>query len=223
MQTMNERTSCIQCGTCCRKGGPALHFEDKQLLDTGFIRPEHLITIRKGEPTFSPLSGKVEPAPCELIKINGRQGEWTCCFFDTEAMACSIYSHRPLECHLLECWNTEKLLPIIDKDTLTRVDIIRPDDIVLDLIAIHEKHCPSMQVEELLAELSHDKNPSTLAKLTELVRKDLAVRGHASNHYNLPLEVEFFILGRPLFKQLAGLGLDFFEKNGEVYLQWDMV
>lgn len=222
MNATQEQTSCKQCGTCCRKGGPVLHHEDKRLLDAGFIRPEHLITIRKGEPAFSPLSGKVEPAPCELIKINGRQGEWTCCFFDTETPACSIYAHRPLECRLLECWNTEKLISVINKNALARADIIRPDDVVMDLIAIHEQHCPSTRIEELLAELSNDSNTSTLAELTEIVRKDLVVRSHASTHFKLPLQVEFFILGRPLFKQLAGLGLDLLEKDGEVHLQWNV-
>lgn len=118
MNALHARTSCIQCGTCCRKGGPVLHHEDKGLLDSGLIRAEHLITIRKGEPAFSPLSGKVEPASCELIKINGRKGEWTCCFFDAETPACTIYAHRPLECRLLECWDTEKLISVINKNTL---------------------------------------------------------------------------------------------------------
>jgi hypothetical protein len=90
----------------------------------------------------------------------------------------------------------------------------------MDLIAIHEQNCPSPRIEELLAELSSDNNTSTLAELTEMVRKDLTVRAHASKHFKLPLAVEFFILGRPLFKQLAGLGLDLVEKDGKVHLHW---
>lgn len=90
----------------------------------------------------------------------------------------------------------------------------------MDLIAVHEQNCPSTRIGELLAELSSDGNTATLAELTEMVRRDLTVRAHASKHFKLPLEVEFFILGRPLFKQLAGLGLDLLEKDGEIHLHW---
>jgi len=223
MTTVQERKSCIQCGTCCRKGGPALHFDDMELLQGSFIRPEHLITIRKGEPVYSPLTGRIEPATRELVKINGRQGEWTCYFFDANTSACTIYRHRPLECRLLECWDTEKLVAIINQDALARVNIIHPDDGVLNLIAIHEQECPSLRIKELIGELSgktRDKE-TAIRKLTDLVRADLEIRSHAITHYGLSLEVEFFILGRPLFRQLAGLGIDTFERDGAVYLQWN--
>lgn len=221
MSSNDKRTSCIQCGTCCRKGGPALHREDSALLQNSVIRPENLITIRKGEQAFSPLTGKVEPTPCELVKINGRQGEWTCCFFDDATAACTIYSNRPYECRLLECWRTEKILSVVYKDTLTRHDIIHRRDKVMELIMIHEHQCPSTRIEELLSELSGDiDTKDIIAELTELVRHDLAIRTHAIRHAVLPEALELFILGRPLFKQLAGLGIDTIEKKGNVYLQW---
>ena len=59
--------SCIRCGTCCLKGDPVLHHEDKKILLAGHIGYQHLVTIRKGELAFDPLSGKVEPVPKELV------------------------------------------------------------------------------------------------------------------------------------------------------------
>ena len=52
-------TGCMRCGTCCTKGGPALHKEDKDILLDGHIGRERLVTIRKGELAFSPISGKI--------------------------------------------------------------------------------------------------------------------------------------------------------------------
>jgi Fe-S-cluster containining protein len=61
------RNHCIRCGTCCLKGGPVLHHADKKILLAGHIGYQHLITIRKGEFAFNPVSAKVEPTSQELI------------------------------------------------------------------------------------------------------------------------------------------------------------
>ena len=119
-----NQAGCLRCGTCCTKGGPALHKEDKDILLDGHIGRERLVTIRKGELAFSPLSGKLEPLQKELVKIAGKGNGWSCCFYDTEKASCSIYSHRPLECRILKCWDTEQLLSVVGKDTLARADIL---------------------------------------------------------------------------------------------------
>ena len=80
--TPDGATSCIRCGTCCKKGGPALHLEDKEILLAGHIKRESLITIRKGELALSPLSGRPGPVEKELVKIAGKGKGWVCCFFD---------------------------------------------------------------------------------------------------------------------------------------------
>ena len=41
---------CRRCGTCCEKGGPALHGEDRPLVDRGQVPARCLFTIRAGEP-----------------------------------------------------------------------------------------------------------------------------------------------------------------------------
>jgi Fe-S-cluster containining protein len=35
-------TKCIRCGTCCKKGGPSFHLEDKMLIEKGIILSKYL-------------------------------------------------------------------------------------------------------------------------------------------------------------------------------------
>ncbi|RKO68182.1 YkgJ family cysteine cluster protein [Desulfofundulus salinus] len=199
-----NRDSCIRCGTCCLKGGPTLHHEDKELLLAGYVGHQDLITIRKGELVFDPLLDALKPAPRELVKVRGKGKEWSCCFFDEKSSACTIYEHRLLECRLLKCWDTSALEGVVGRNTIVRADIINPRDPILEVIEMHERECPCQEVEELLSNLSRGTDKSkTLARLDELVRKDLAIRVYAIKELGLREEFELFIFGRPLFKVLS--------------------
>jgi len=201
-------TGCIRCGTCCLKGGPALHKEDKDILLEGHIIRERLITIRKGELAFSPLSGKLEPIKKELVKVAGKGKRWSCCFYDTDKAACTIYSRKPLECRLLKCWDTEELLSVIGKGTLARVDILDPDDPVMKYIEAHETECSLERVEDVISILLKKKDdPVALARLSAVIQEDLAIRSRAVAEFGISLETELFLFGRPLFKILNARGL----------------
>ncbi len=203
--TFKNITVCKRCGTCCQKGGPTLHKEDKKILLSGLIGYQHLITIRKDELAYSSLSRQPKPVKKELIKLAGKEkGKgWTCCFYDERKSSCTIYRHRPQECRLLKCWDTSSLMPVIGKDTITRADIIKPDNPLSSLIEIHELQCPVNKIESLTESLFKKNNRSkSLEELTELIRKDLAIRSQAIAEYGLPLSIELFIFGRPLFKLL---------------------
>lgn len=75
------RTSCIQCGSCCTKGGPALHNQDMDIMRRGVIMPQHLFTLRVGEKVYENVVGAVVPSQEEMVKIKGKPGSWTCLFF----------------------------------------------------------------------------------------------------------------------------------------------
>lgn len=204
----NNITQCIRCGTCCLKGGPILHHEDKKILRAGHVGYQYLVTIRKGELALNPLSGKLEPVDRELIKVAGKGKDWSCCFYDEKEASCMIYAHRFLECRLLKCWDTSGLISVIGKNTITRADIINRDDPILWVIETHERECPLHEVENLIFTLSQGTDKSkTLAKLTELVRKDLAIRSYAFSELGLKAEFELFIFGRPLSKLLSDRGI----------------
>jgi Fe-S-cluster containining protein len=116
--------SCSRCGTCCRKGGPALHREDRHLVEQGLIHTRHLYTIRRGEWVHDPITGALVQASGDIIKIKGASGTWACRFFEDGPHTCRIYADRPLECRTLTCWNTAGIERVYEIDRLTREDLI---------------------------------------------------------------------------------------------------
>jgi Fe-S-cluster containining protein len=205
---VNNITNCMRCGTCCLKGGPILHHEDKKILRAGHIGYEHLITIRKGEPAYNPIKEKLEIVRKEIIKVAGKGENWSCVFYDDGKASCTIYSHRFLECRLLKCWDTSGIMSIIGKNTIIRADIINPDDPIMSVIETHEQECSYQEVEALLSALSQEEDKSrTFKRLSELVRKDLSIRSFALSELELKAEFELFIFGRPLVRVLNERGL----------------
>jgi hypothetical protein len=165
---------------------------------------------------YNPATGRLEPVPVELLKIRGQGSGWTCLFLAEESNGCTIYAHRPATCRILQCWQPEPLLATIYQNTLRRADLINPDDPILAEIERHERACPGKVFTDLLAEGGGTEN---LARLSDLVRADLAIRGEVAKTAGLSLELEFFLFGRPLFKQLAGYGIEWVEENGEIRLE----
>jgi Fe-S-cluster containining protein len=218
---MAETTSqCKQCGTCCRKGGPVLHLKDREILRAGPIGLQHLVTVRKGEMAYSPLTDTLQATDRELIKTAGCGGDWTCCFFNEQSGGCTIYENRPLECRLLQCWDTAPLEAVIAKDTLARTDILAPDDPILEFIAAHDRACSCTLVTSLAAGLNETAaRKSILAELTELVRRDLHIRAQAVAAFDIPVAVELFYFGRPLFVLLSPYGIKIHEVDGDIRLR----
>jgi Fe-S-cluster containining protein len=206
--TSRKITRCIRCGTCCKKGGPVLHHEDKKILRNHHAAYEHLITIRKGGLTYNPLNETVEEAYQEMVKVAGKGDTWSCCFYREEDSSCMIYEHRFLECRLLKCWEPAEIMRIIGQHTIRRSDIINHDDPVLSIIEKHEQECSLLEVQPLINEASFGKDSSkALQRLSELVQKDMALRSYALSDLGLKPEYELFIFGRPLMKILKDSGL----------------
>ncbi len=210
---------CRRCGNCCLKGGPALHPEDLLLLEENYLRQEDLLTIRKGEPLLGLTGGNPRPAKAELIKIRGRGTDWTCLFFNRQHAACKIYTHRPLECVLLQCWNTEALEKIAGTNLVSRHDIITSHAPVMPFIEEQQERCPLDMLEGMRIPITRGEGlPVAMSQLTELVNADLEIRSQAHKKLQFSLELELFYFGRPLFVILKQFGIMAREEYGALTL-----
>ena len=212
------QSSCKKCGNCCRQGGPALHEKDLSLVREGKLQIRSLITIRKGELTENPVAGAIQPAGVELVKIVGTGRRWDCCFYD-EKKGCTIYDNRPLACVLLKCWDTEDILNIVEKETLSRFDILASDDPLVPVIREHQRICPLPDL--LYIRNNGSRLPGRMKKeLEKLVRDDLRFRTRVIRDFDLKLSEELFYFGRPLFQLLQPLGAIISESPSGITLRW---
>jgi len=214
-----EETECEKCGDCCKQGGPAIHTKDIGLVKNGKIPVSSLITIRKGELVNNPLTGKIQPVAVELVKIIGTGRQWDCCYYDGQH-GCTIYENRPVACRALKCWDTEEVLEMVEKETLTRFDILEKDDPLVPVILEHERICPCEDlkvVQDGIGQVSEELKK----KLEKMVRDDLNFRSRVIADFQLKLSDELFYFGRPLFQLLQPLGVGIFESGTGIHLNWD--
>jgi Fe-S-cluster containining protein len=207
-----QQTECKRCGICCQKGGPALHGPDLALVRRGRLPWENLITIRRGELAYSPLSDRIEPVLQELVKIRGTGQEWCCCYYDPAGKGCSIYGSRPVACGVLKCWQPEDTLALVGQDLLSRLDILEEGDPRRSLVQEYEQLCPCPDLREVEKSLA-DQDESALRSLEMQVNTDIAFRDRVVQELNLPLARELFLFGRPLFQLLQAFGVGVSESS----------
>ncbi len=177
------RTSCIRCGICCKKGGPAFHLEDRHLIEDGLIPAQYLYTIRKGEPVSDNVKGGIVPAGSDIIKIKGKSdSSWECYFFD-DTSGCTIYEHRPAECRALKCWDTRDIKMLYAENRLTRKDLLG-NTRLWELIEDHDSRCA--YPKEMNADIS------------EIIRYDDAFRELLAEKGVVRPDRMDFLFGRPL-------------------------
>jgi len=206
MSKKQQQTTCLRCGTCCRKGGPALHGDDLPLVRGGRLPLANLITIRRGELAHNPLTDKIEPVVQELVKIRGTGGQWCCCYYDAARKGCSIYGNRPVACGVLKCWQPEQILALMGQDLLGRLDILEEDDPLRPYVLEYERLCPCPDMGEVEMNLAGQME-ELLPSLEMQVNRDIAFRDQVVGHLHLSLAQETFLFGRPLFQLLQALGV----------------
>lgn len=214
----SEQTECRRCGTCCSKGGPALHLEDAELIRNGTLPIKRLITIRRGELVIKPHEDEPQTAACELVKICGTGREWQCFFFDEEAKGCMIYDDRPLSCRLLQCWDTGAVEDLVEKNTLSRLDLVGEKEPIRKMIQTHEEKCPCPDLAALCSAIVAGEEVD-LAALQSTVNDDIAIRTEAVQKLKITLAEELFYFGRPLFQLLQQIGVKVKEEGGVLKLR----
>jgi Fe-S-cluster containining protein len=205
MKPIRGAHRCSKCGTCCRKGGPCLHVEDRFLVTQGLIHTRHLYTIRRGESAHDPVRGDLVRVEADIIKIKGRGGSWACRFLDEASNQCRIYDHRPLECRELECWNTSRLEQVYDRGRLSRRDLVARMDGLWDLIDAHERRCSYDPIRDWLEGPKGLNVEDRQRHLAEVKAYDAEIRKLMVSHGRLEPDMLDFLLGRPVEQVLRAL------------------
>jgi Fe-S-cluster containining protein len=200
----NER--CLRCGTCCEKGGPSFHIQDRHLIEDGTIHTRYLYTIRKGEFVHDNVQGQLKPANSDIIKIKGKSPSWECVFFQKRDKSCSIYDHRPLECRLLKCWDTRDIEAVYEKDRLTRRDILAGIEGLWELVADHEKQCAHDAVNRAIRDLHGALDKQAREAIAGAIQYDSAIRELVLENGNVAPDMIDFLFGRPLMVVLKSAG-----------------
>lgn len=198
-QIMDSR-NCRRCGTCCLKGGPALHLEDQPLVDSGIIPLKHLMTFRQGEPTLDNVTDTIAPAVTDIIRICGtHENRSDCVFYDRAQKSCHIYDQRPVECEALKCWDTEKIKSIYSSRRLTRRHLISKVRGLWELVEDHQDHCDYAYIAELVEKLRRTHPvKGAMDELLEMIRYDQHLREVTLERANLDHGMLLFLFGRPL-------------------------
>lgn len=213
-----KQTSCKQCGICCTKGGAALHGTDITLIGQGNIPCKNLITIRKGEFAYNPVSDSVQATKTEIVKLKGTGKEWICCYYDPESRGCTIYENRPMACGVLKCWDPQKSLALVGTDLLSRFEIVRHDESLKKIITEYEFACPLPDFE-CLPETLLESPEKIIVSLEDLINQDIQFRNSAVAKSSKILEEEMFLFGRPIFQILQPFGLDVFQVGTRLRIQ----
>jgi Fe-S-cluster containining protein len=199
------RPQCIRCGTCCTTSSPTLLEEDFDLLRRDVLRPEHLITIRKGEPAYSPRSGEAGPAEKEIVKLREKPGGRSCFFYENWDKSCSIYESRPAQCRRQECWNPEAADGTGDV-ALERKRLLQSVKSLWEVIQRHEEKCSHEEFNRAVIRLGATRG-QTVEELLDLLRFDHHVREFIVEELGLDRQSMDFFFGRPLRESLHAYGL----------------
>lgn len=197
-------TDCRRCGTCCEKGGPALHMGDVDLLE--HIPLCDLVCLRVGEMAHDPRSSRMRALEMELIKIRGKGRTWECLYL--HQASCTIYSHRPAECGALSCHDTREILQVMSIPTISRADMISTDSGLWACIAEHEHEFPVAKAMALATAAEYPT--STISKeLDSMVRREICFRKAFADTVQAKDEELWVYFGRPLWLILAPLNPTF--------------
>ena len=213
-----QKNQCRRCGTCCAKGGPALHWSDREVVDSGKIALKCLFTIRQGEPAYDNIRRSIAPAATDIIKVKGAaDNDASCIFLDQERVGCAIYAARPMECRVLTCWDTRAIMAMYDQERLTRADLLSRLPGLNDLVAEHQERCGYEQVSLWAEHIQQGREAGQAVEgLLHAMRYDQSLRQVAVARTRLDPGLLEFIFGRPLSITIRMFRLKLAKKEEQV-------
>lgn len=200
------QTRCIRCGTCCMKGGPALHRADLLLFTRGVLESAHVYTIREGEAVRN-IDDTLIILGHEIIKIKGQAKGWTCLFYDDDRKGCKVYEQRPVECRALKCRDLRGFRRAMAAPKLQRRDVIDPNDGILKFISAHEQRCSYRALRSAEKGLRGPDPEAAAEKILDILRYDHNIRPLLAEKLNVSPHAMDFLFGRPLTETIRTFGL----------------
>ena len=201
------QNTCLRCGTCCEKGGPCFHQEDRLLIEKGQIPSKYLYTIRKGEYAYDNVKGCLVPASSDIIKIKGQKGSWTCFFLMPEIRPAPFTMTVPWNAEALKCWDTREFEKIYTRHRLTRDDLLSEVEGLWDLVKDHQGRCDYEKIKKLINDLDGPHKDGARKKLLEIIQYDAEIRKLVVAQGGLDPAMLDFIFGRPLTETLPAYGI----------------
>ena len=193
-----SQNRCIHCGKCCTNGGPALHTDDKLLVEQKRIPLEHLFTIRKGEPAWDNVLNQFVWVTSDIIKIKGNGSSWECYYYDSDAKRCTIYGNRPTECRIFKCSNPSESKAIHGKNYLGRADLLSSVEGLWDLILEHQKHCSYDPIKQMIkSNADHSILPNN-EFFKNLIKYDSVTRTKTVELVKINPQWVDFLFGQPV-------------------------
>jgi len=108
----------------------------------------------------------------------------------------------------------------VEKDTLSRRDILPGDHFLLSAMAEHERLCPSDDLHRL-GEAGRGISDALKRELEDRARREMAFRLQLVERFHLQLGDELFYFGRPFFQLLQLLGVRVSESPEGLRLHWE--
>ena len=184
---------------------------------SGAIPLGRLVTIRAGEPVYDNVKGMHAPAQSDIIKISSKDGRADCHYLDPKTSRCRIYGKRPLECRILECWNTCALEKIYQQDRLNRRDLIAGMDGLWDLVETHQEQCNYGRLKILVEQCRKTRSTPPDPALFQMLRYDMALRRLVCEKSPAFEKNLSFLFGLPLITTIRRLGIKIQETGPDQY------
>jgi len=199
------KNECARCGDCCRRSSPTLMLDDLFLLRTEKLPWNQLVTLRKGEPAFSPHEMKPVYLPAEKIKIREKKNKGGCVFLDQENNLCTIYEDRPQQCRAQECWNPESALAIESEEYLTRKALFAEIEVLLEILDRHDEECSFKKLREGFERIKETKGQN-VDGVIEILSRDDHFRDFVPRSLSIPLDILDLVFGRSLASRVGLFG-----------------
>jgi len=212
----NLISECRRCGSCCKKGGPSFHQEDKNLIEKGAIALKYLYTIRQGELAYDNIKRCLVAAESDIIKTKEETRSRACVFFDETENSCRIYENRPIECRTLMCWDTRELEEMYSRNRLSRKKLISDIEGLWDLVEDHQTRCDYKIVKGFVDKLDKPNKKSAVDGLRYMINYDIQIRSLVIKKGAIDPEMVDFLLGLPLIETIKRFGLNV-KKEGDKY------